>query len=79
MSCSPKSYYIAAINIEAVFDEINRDESYTPLKGLGNELPLNQQKQNALDDSFFGINDERLKRQKEKTDYCYFRESTLFC
>ena len=61
------SYYIAAINIEAVFDEINGDESYTPFEGIVlTDTFESTETEDTLDDSFFGINDERLKRQKEK-------------
>ncbi|WP_423984061.1 DEAD/DEAH box helicase [Granulicatella adiacens] len=61
------SYYIAAINIEAVFDEINGDESYTPFEGIVlTDTFESTETEDTLDDSFFGTNDERLKRQKEK-------------
>ncbi len=39
-----RDYYIAAINIEAVFDEINGDESYTPFERIV-LTDTNQQKQ----------------------------------
>lgn len=61
------SYYIAAINIEAVFDEINGDESYTPFEGIVlTDTFESTETEDTLDDSFFGTNDERLKRQQEK-------------
>ena len=61
------SYYISAINIEAVFDEINGDESYTPFEGIVlTDTFESTETEDTLDDAFFGINDERLKRQKEK-------------
>lgn len=61
------SYYIAAINIEAVFDEINGDESYTPFKGIVlTDTFESTETEDTLDDSFFGTNDKRLKRQQEK-------------
>ena len=61
------SYYIAAINIEAVFDEINGDESYTPFEGIVlTDTFETTETEDTLDDSFFGTNDERLKRQQEK-------------
>lgn len=61
------SYYIAAINIEAVFDEINGDESYTPFEGIVlTDTFESTEIEDTLDDSFFGTNDERLKRQQEK-------------
>ena len=61
------SYYIAAINIEAVFDEINGDESYTPFEGIVlTDTFESTETEDILDDSFFGTNDKRLKRQQEK-------------
>ena len=61
------SYYIAAINIEAVFDEINGDEPYTPFEGIVlTDTFESTENEDTLEDSFFGINDERLKRQQEK-------------
>lgn len=61
------SYYIAAINIEAVFDEINGDEPYAPFEGIVlTDTFESTEIEDTLDDSFFGTNDKRLKRQKEK-------------
>ncbi|WP_394122090.1 DEAD/DEAH box helicase [Planococcus donghaensis] len=61
------SYYIAAINIEATFDDIKVDEqSYSPFKGIVlTDTFESTEKEDTLDDTFFGINDERLKRQQE--------------
>ena len=61
------SYYIAAINIEAVFDEINGDEPYAPFEGMVlTDTFESTETEDTLDDSFFGTNDKRLKRQREK-------------
>ena len=61
------SYYIAAINIEAVFDEINGDEPYEPFEGIVlTDTFESTETEDTLDDSFFGTNDKRLKRQQEK-------------
>lgn len=61
------SYYIAAINIEAVFDEINGDEPYAPFEGIVlTDTFESTETEDTIDDSFFGINDKRLKRQQEK-------------
>lgn len=61
------SYYIAAINIEAVFDDINVDEPYKPFEGIVlTDTFESTETEDTLDDSFFGINDQRLKRQQEK-------------
>lgn len=61
------SYYIAAINIEAVFDEINGDEPYQPFEGIVlTDTFESTETEDTLDDSFFGTNDKRLKRQQEK-------------
>ena len=61
------SYYIAAVNIEAVFDEINGDEPYAPFEGIVlTDTFESTEIEDTLDDSFFGTNDKRLKRQQEK-------------
>ena len=61
------SYYIAAINIEAVFDEINGDEPYAPFEGIVlTDTFESTETEDTIDDSFFGTNDNRLKRQQEK-------------
>lgn len=61
------SYYIAAINIEAVFDDINGEEHYLPFEGIVlTDTFESTETQDTLDDSFFGTNDQRLKRQQEK-------------
>ena len=61
------SYYIAAINIEAVFDEINGDEPYAPFEGIVlTDTFESTETEDTLDDTFFGTNDKRLKRQQEK-------------
>lgn len=61
------SYYIAAINIEAVFDEINGDELYAPFEGIVlTDTFESTEIEDTLDDTFFGTNDKRLKRQQEK-------------
>lgn len=62
------SYYIASINIEAVFDEVNGPErGYQPFEGIVlTDTFESTEQEDTLDDSFFGTNDERLKRQQEK-------------
>ena len=62
------SYYIAAINIEAVFDDINcDDQEYIPFEGIVlTDTFESTEIEDTLDDAFFGPNDQRLKRQKEK-------------
>ncbi|HFR3538866.1 TPA: type ISP restriction/modification enzyme, partial [Streptococcus suis] len=60
------SYYIAAINIEAVFDDINGEEDYLPFEGIVlTDTFESTESEDTLDDSFFGTNDQRLKRQQE--------------
>ena len=61
------SYYIAAINIEATFDEINGDaEDYVPFEGIVlTDTFESTEPEDTLDDDYFGTNDERLKRQQE--------------
>lgn len=61
------SYYIAAINIEAVFDDINGEEDYLPFEGIVlTDTFESTETEDTLDDTFFGTNDKRLKRQQEK-------------
>ncbi|CAC8563207.1 DEAD/DEAH box helicase [Staphylococcus sp. EG-SA-6] len=59
------SYYIAAINIEATFDEINGDEQgYIPFEGIVlTDTFESTENDNTLIDEYFNGNDERLKRQ----------------
>ncbi len=61
------SYYIAAINIEATFDEINSEEKgYVPFDGIVlTDTFESTETEDTLDDDYFGTNDERLKRQQE--------------
>lgn len=61
------SYYIAAINIEAVFDEVNgRDRGYKPFEGIVlTDTFESTERQDTLDDDMFGTNNERLKKQQE--------------
>lgn len=61
------SYYIAAINIESTFDEINGDEQgYVPFEGIVlTDTFESTEGENTLDDTYFGTNDERLKRQQD--------------
>ncbi|MFW8053177.1 DEAD/DEAH box helicase [Vagococcus fluvialis] len=59
------SYYIAAINIESTFAEIN-NQNYAPFEGIVlTDTFESTEQEDTLDDSFFGENDERLKRQQE--------------
>lgn len=58
------SYYIAAINIESTFDEIN-NKGYEPFEGIVlTDTFESTEKEDTLDDTFFGNNDRRLKRQQ---------------
>lgn len=61
------SYYIASINIEAVFDEVNGpDRSYKPFEGIVlTDTFESTERENTLDDDMFGENDQRLKKQQE--------------
>ncbi|EAF9132295.1 helicase [Listeria monocytogenes] len=61
------SYYIAAINIEATFDEINgKEEGYVPFEGIVlTDTFESTELEDILADDYFGTNDERLKRQQE--------------
>ena len=61
------SYYIAAVNIEAVFDEINGPErGYKPFNGIVlTDTFKSTENQETLDDDMFGVNNKRLKKQQE--------------
>ncbi len=63
------SYYIAAINIEETFKEVNEkqnnDDTYYPFEGLVLTDTFETTEHEAtLDDDLFGDNNERLNRQK---------------
>lgn len=59
------SYYIAAINIEATFDEISGSGTYEPFEGIVlTDTFESTETEDTLDDDFFGSNDSRLKRQQ---------------
>ena len=59
------SYYIAAVNIEATFDEINGPEKYVPFKGIVlTDTFASTEGAPTLDDDLFNGNNERLKEQQ---------------
>ncbi|WP_220751171.1 type ISP restriction/modification enzyme [Apilactobacillus xinyiensis] len=61
------SYYIAAINIESVFDEVNGpDRGYKPFNGivLTDTFESTERKDSFMDE-LLGQNNERLKKQQE--------------
>lgn len=62
------SYYIAAINIEAVFDEVNGpDRGYQPFEGIVlTDTFESTERQNSFMDKLLGQNNERLKKQQEQ-------------
>lgn len=62
------SYYIAAINIEAVFDEVNgSDHGYKPFDGIVlTDTFESTERENTLDDDMFGTNNERLQEQQKQ-------------
>ncbi|MFL2123144.1 type ISP restriction/modification enzyme [Marinilactibacillus psychrotolerans] len=64
------SYYIAAINIEETFKEINKavnnDNTYYPFEGIVlTDTFDTTEHESTLDDDLFGDNNNRLNRQKE--------------
>lgn len=61
------SYYIAAINIESTFADIdNEKETYKPFNGIVlTDTFESTEHEPTLDDSYFGTNDERLKKEQE--------------
>lgn len=62
------SYYIAAINIETVFDEVNGpDEGYVPFNGIVlTDTFESTEEQPVIDDKVFGENNARLKEQQKE-------------
>lgn len=62
------SYYIAAINIESVFDEINGEErGYEPFEGIVlTDTFESTERENTFDDELFGTNNKRLQKQQEQ-------------
>lgn len=62
------SYYIAAINIETVFDEVNGpDEGYVPFNGIVlTDTFESTEEQPVLDDKLFGENNARLREQQKE-------------
>lgn len=60
------SYYIAAINIESTFAEINEKKGdYIPFEGIVlTDTFESGEKEDTLDDTYFVTNDERLKKQQ---------------
>lgn len=60
------SYYIAAINIESVFDEINGPEDYIPFDGIVlADTFASTENNSVLDEDMFGGNNKRLQKQQE--------------
>lgn len=61
------SYYIAAINIEAVFDEVNGpDKGYIPFDGIVlTDTFESTERQDSFMDDLFGENNKRLRKQQE--------------
>lgn len=60
------SYYIAAINIESVFDEINGPEDYIPFDGIVlADTFESTENVDVLGEDMFTGNNKRLKKQQE--------------
>lgn len=62
------SYYIASINIEAVFDEVNGpNRGYEPFKGIVlTDTFESTEREDSFVDKLLGENNERLRRQQEQ-------------
>lgn len=62
------SYYIASINIEAVFDEVNGSErGYEPFEGIVlTDTFESTERENSFMDELLGENNKRLKKQQEQ-------------
>ena len=63
------SYYIASINIEAVFDEVNGPErGYEPFEGIVlTDTFESTERENSFIDELLGENNKRLKKQQEQS------------
>ena len=63
------SYYIASINIEAVFDEVNGpDRGYEPFKGIVlTDTFESTEREDSFVDKLLGENNERLRKQQEQS------------
>lgn len=60
------SYYIAAVNIESVFDEINGAEAYIPFDGIVlTDTFESTENSLVLDEDMFGGNNKRLQKQQK--------------
>ncbi len=61
------AYYIADVNIEAVFHDLTRRKEYLPYSGicLTDTFQLAEEGHNELFTEFFQDNSERVKKQKE--------------
>ena len=60
------SYYIAAVNIEATFGDINGDQPYVPFDGIVLTDTFESGEQEAtLSDDMFGGNNKRLRKQQQ--------------
>ncbi|MCH3905901.1 MAG: DEAD/DEAH box helicase family protein [Lactobacillus sp.] len=62
------SYYIAAINIESVFYEINgKERGYEPFEGIVlTDTFESTERENTFDNELFGTNNKRLQKQQEQ-------------
>ncbi len=62
------SYYIASINIEAVFDEVNGPKrGYEPFEGIVlTDTFESTERENSFMDELLGENNKRLKKQQEQ-------------
>lgn len=59
------SYYIAAVNIEAVFEEISDSKQYLPFDGIVLTDTFESTEQNgSFEDELFGQNNDRLKEEQ---------------
>lgn len=62
------SYYIASINIEAVFDEVNGiNQGYQPFEGIVlTDTFESTEREDSFEDELLGENNERLKKQQKQ-------------
>ena len=62
------AYYIASVNIENVYHDLSKEQSYTPFNGicLTDTFQLYENLEQTLDDTVFEENSERANEQKKK-------------
>ena len=74
------AYYIADVNIEAVYHDLMKPDHYVNYDGicLTDTFQLAETKQQSLSQEFFKENSEGVFAPKESSNSCYHWKSSLF-